>query len=293
MNQWCCLSILTDEVSQDLDTVLRFARDFRLDGVEIRSVGGKAFRDLTTAELQDIAKRSKDAGLAISACATPVFKCPLDSQAEIKAHVELFRRSVEAAHILGCQIIRVFTFLRQSNPASNSDLRWAADHFVPLLAEAAKAGVLVGVENEASCLVATGEEVDRFFKALPESSVATLVWDPCNVLYVDGTTDPVSDDYQIVAKYVGHVHLKDARRDGARAADRCVCLGEGAIDVPAQLRLLKARDYQGWITLETHWRSVPLDAESQHLPAGYAFSQHAEPASRICMAQLRQWIEST
>jgi hypothetical protein len=46
------------------------------------------------------------------------------------------------------------------------------------------------------------------------------------------------------------------------------------------------------VTLETHWRDVPLDAETQHLPAGYGFSAHAEPASRICMGHLKRWVEA-
>ena len=38
---WCQLAILTDEVSQDLDAVLRFAREEGLDGIEVRSLFGE------------------------------------------------------------------------------------------------------------------------------------------------------------------------------------------------------------------------------------------------------------
>src|SRR5688572_19324953 len=77
MNNWCRLSILTDEVSQELPDVLRFAREFQLDGIEVRSLFGRAFKDLTPADLKTIADQTKDAGLAISGCASPVFKCNL------------------------------------------------------------------------------------------------------------------------------------------------------------------------------------------------------------------------
>ena len=94
---WCRLAILTDEVSQELEEVIRFAREERLEGIEVRSLFGRAFKDLTKEDLKSIATAAKDAGLAIAGCASPVFKCDLDSPAEIAAHVDLFKRAVEAA----------------------------------------------------------------------------------------------------------------------------------------------------------------------------------------------------
>src|SRR5215207_6547713 len=94
---WCRLAIITDEVSQELDEVLRFAREMQLDGIEVRSMFGRAFRDLTSDDLKRIAAGARDAGLAIAGAASPVFKCNLDAPSEIAEHVELFKRSVEAA----------------------------------------------------------------------------------------------------------------------------------------------------------------------------------------------------
>ncbi len=285
------LAILTDEVSQELDVVLRFAREFHLHGIELRSLFGKAFKDLTPAEILTIAERSRDAGLAIAGCASPVFKCDIHSASDIAAHRELFRRAIETAHTLGGNLIRVFTFMRNAHTTTADEIARAADHFPALLEIAEGSGVRVGVENEASCLVATGAEMRDFLARLPAHPQLGVVWDPCNVLYLDGTNDPIRDDFPFIADRVIHFHVKDAARTGTHAAERCVELGTGSLDFPAQIRALQARDYRGWLSLETHWRSVPLDDESQHLPAGHAFSAHAEPASRICMAHLRRWLE--
>ena len=104
-----------------------------------------------------------------------------------------------------------------------------------------------------------------------------MVWDPCNVLYLDEAADPVHEEYPKIAGRVAHVHVKDARREGTRAAQECVELGTGEIDFPGQFRALRERGYAGWVTLETHWRGArALDPESQHLPAGHAFSAGAE-----------------
>ena len=287
---WCRLAIITDEVSQELDDVLRFAADFKLDGIEVRSLFGRAFKDLTHADLELIARKSRDAGLAIAGCASPVFKCNLDAPDEIASHVELFKRSVEAAHILGSDIVRVFTFLRRSHPATASDIERAASHFDKLLDAVRGTNVRIGIENESSCIVANGSETAELWRHLPESPQFGLVWDPCNCIYLDGSNNPIRDDYPLIADRVIHVHVKDARRDGAKPALKCVELGKGSLDFPAHLRDLKAHGYHGWISLETHWRSIPLDDAIQHLPAGYSFSANAEPASRICMAHLQRWV---
>lgn len=284
------LAILTDEVSQEIDDVIRFAKEFNLDGIELRSLFGRAFKDLTRADIELIRDRCRDAGLRIAGCASPVFKCDLDSPSDIAAHVDLFRRSVETAVALDSDIVRVFVFLRRSNPATSDDLRRAAEHFHPLLEAVRGTNVRVGVENEASCVVATGAETREFLSHLPADPQLGVVWDPCNVLYVDGTNDPVHDDFPLIRDRVIHVHYKDASRDGSRAAQTCVELGKGQVDFAAQNAALRAMNYSGWITLETHWRTVALDAEIQHLPAGYAFSANAEPASRICMATLQRWL---
>ncbi len=291
MTRWCKLAILSDEVSQDLDTLIRFACEFQLEGIELRSLFGKAFKDLTPAELREVRSRCDDAGLAIAGCASPVFKCPVDAPAQIAEHIELFKRAVEAAQILGCDLVRVFTFLRCEHPTTADDLARAASQFPPLLELARGAGIRIGVENEASCLAGTGGETREVLRHLPAVPELGVVWDPCNVLFLDAAPDPVREDFAAVADRTIHVHVKDAQRDGRKAASTCVELGSGEVDFPAQFSALKQQGYRGWITLETHWRTVPLDAESTHLPAGDAFSANAEPASRICMANLQRLVD--
>jgi sugar phosphate isomerase/epimerase len=291
MSSWSKLSILTDEVSQDLGEAIRFAQEFKLDGVELRGLNGKAFKDLSLDEIRDVRQRCDDAGLAVSGAATPVFKCQLDEPAQIAEHVEIFKRSVEAAHALGCQVIRVFAFLRRSHPATDDDLKRAASHFPQLLDLVRGTALIVGLENEASCVVATGGETREFLSHLPVTPALGVVWDPCNVIYLDDVPDPVAEEFPKVADRVVHVHVKDAKRNGTKAAKECVEVGTGDIDFPGQFQALKARGYHGWITLETHWRGATvLDPHVQHLPAGYSFSANAEPASRICMGHLQQMV---
>jgi sugar phosphate isomerase/epimerase len=109
-------------------------------------------------------------------------------------------------------------------------------------------------------------------------------------MYLENARRPYPDEFNEISDRVIHFHVKDAKREGTAAAKECVEIGTGDIDFPEQLNALRERNYRGWITLETHWRKVTLDPETQHLPAGHAFSADAEPASRICMATLQKGI---
>ena len=68
-NQPFKLAILTDEVSQELDAVIAFAKELKLDGIELLSLFGRAFKDLTSEDIQQVGKAARDAGLAIAGCA--------------------------------------------------------------------------------------------------------------------------------------------------------------------------------------------------------------------------------
>ncbi len=283
------LAIISDEVSQDLDRLLAFARDFRLEGIELRSLFGRAFKDLTRADVELIGRRCREAGLKIAGCASPVFKCRMDAPAEVREHIDLFKRSLDTAVALECDTVRVFTFLRRNTPSVRDDIHRAAEHFPKLLDAVKGTNVRLGVENEYTTVVGNGTEL-RDFLALLEDPRIIAVWDPCNVVFMPGAGDPIAEDYPLIADRVKHVHVKDARRVNGEPPQHCVELSTGELNFPRQFEELKKRGYKGWVSLETHWRQTALSAETQHLPAGHAFSANAEPASRICMAHLARMV---
>lgn len=285
-------AILTDEVSQEPEEVIKFAEENRLEGVELRSLLGKACKDLSLAEVKEFGKRCKDAGLAVCGVASPVYKCELDNEKEVSEHDDIFRKSLEFAHALESDMVRVFTFLRKSAWSTEGELEAAAEHLLRLRAIAKGSGVWLGVENEFSTILCTGAEVQTLWKYLDagtdgEMDAFGLVWDPCNIVYLAGTGDPVRDDYPLASKYVRHFHVKDAVRGEKGVAEACCEVGKGEVDFAEQMKLLRKDGYAGWVTLETHWRQVALDEKTMHLPAGYQFSKGGAEASKICLENLK------
>ena len=84
------LSVITDEVSQDLDVVAKFADRFGLDGVEIRTVWNKSPQDLVD-KVDDIKGILNKYDLKVSAIASPFFKADIENEREYEEHIEILK----------------------------------------------------------------------------------------------------------------------------------------------------------------------------------------------------------
>ena len=89
-----------------------------------------------------------------------------------------------------------------------------------------------------------------------------------------------------------HAHLKDAGPNPDTGEIESVPVGDGIIDWQGQLQALIDDGYEGHLCLETHWRpSLKIDEAILNRPAGQAFSEAGEEASRICIQNLLAMIE--
>ena len=80
-----------------------------------------------------------------------------------------------------------------------------------------------------------------------------------------------------------HVHLKDCGTNPETGKLEWVVLGAGEIDIRGQLAALRADGYDGYVSLETHYRRTKLSEEVLRLPAGEAFSESGAQATYECL----------
>jgi len=288
-------TVISDEVSQDLPDLIRFVKEFRLPGIELRSMFGRAFKDLTPADIAEIKRVAQGEGWKIFGCSSPVFKCEIDDAAAVRAHVEEFKRSLNVAHELGSNLVRVFTFLRRSSQENSALLPRVAAHLEELRKVAAGSQVRIGIENEHSCIVATGGEAAAICALLPDPQFG-IVWDPCNVLYVPGSETNVVAPFPSFANRVAHIHIKDAVRITPKPGGLlgfAAPVGLGDVGWRSHLATIEQSGYTGMFSLETHWRVIQIAEADLHLPAGYGFSRGGEEASRTCFHNLRELLPTT
>jgi sugar phosphate isomerase/epimerase len=256
------IAAITDEFSQDIETAARAMARIGMTGAELRMVFGKNIIDLTDDEVDRAREIAAQRGLRIISIASPLLKCLLpDSPAvDERFHQDVFaaqhafadqprlaHRALEIAERTGAGIIRVFSYWRTVAPEQCFER--IARVLEGLARQAAAHGLIIGLENEHACNIATGEETARLLDAVDHPNLK-VVWDPGNA-YVSGET-PYPDGYRRLAvNRIVHVHAKDCRMQGQRAV--WGPLGECDIDWRGQVRALAADGYKGWISLETHW----------------------------------------
>jgi sugar phosphate isomerase/epimerase len=272
------LSIITDEISQDLLHALHVCRDLQVDTVELRRIEEKEIVFHDTASLVRLRSLVRDQGVRVCCIASPFLKCPLWHETTLVAgsqeqrrEWDILQRSFEVAALFEAPLVRTFSFLRVSHPQAVRPL--LQEVLTEAAERTARAGLRLVVENEHACNIATGEEAGWFLRRLPSDAFG-LIWDPGNEAYLG--SDPFPSGYQHVRGRVLHVHVKDAIfSPGTHGQRRFVKMGAGSIDYVGQFQAFAADGYDGTISLETHY---------QHPTGG------REQASRESCAVLRQML---
>jgi L-ribulose-5-phosphate 3-epimerase len=268
-------SVITDEISQDLDRAIALASEFGLDGLDVRSVWGKTVHELDDAELDRLKGAADAAGLAIPSVAPPFMKCEVDSADEWAQHRRILERSLRAAERLGARYVRGFTFWKRVGVSRHWPRIVEAYREVAPTIE--RAGLIVAIENEPACMLGTTELLPRLIDEIGSPAVRAL-WDPANGAH-DGEL-PFPDAFERVMPLTVHVHVKDGRHVGGKWRHAVVGQGEvGLVDVS---RALAARGYDGWVTLETHYRPAATGADLSS-PRGERFSELGEQGTRECL----------
>jgi sugar phosphate isomerase/epimerase len=263
------LGIITDQVDLDLTRVLSsFYRKYQLRWAEIRymNLDGRkryVYADATPAQLKHVKRQLSDAGVKLAVLATAIFKITLPGTVPLgenpayvdPAHFEFSRqmndlkRAADAAHALGTQRIRIFTFRRVAQPAAIFGR--IVEELHKAIEVARQQEITLLVENEYDCNTATASETVKLFKAIPDRRLMHN-WDPCNA-YETGEQPFPATWNQLDHARISHIHLKDA------AGKEWKPIGAGKLDFAGQFRALKAMNYSGTLSLETRYKSARKD----------------------------------
>lgn len=264
------LGIITDEVSPDLGQVLTsFYPKYNLKWAEIRNLklngkGKYVYKSATPDELKQIKKQLDDAGIQLSILDTGFYKIALPgtkplgantadlnpAEGEYPKQLDELKRAADAAHALGTDRVRIFTFRRVQDPDSIFDR--IVDELHKAIAVAKEHDIKLLVENEFDCNTGTGTETAKLFKAIPDRTLLHN-WDPGNCFEAGET--PFPDAWNLLDHArISHVHLKDA------AGKAWTPIGAGKIDFVGQFKALKKMGYSGTLSLETHYRNSQHDA---------------------------------
>ena len=267
------IAAITDEFSPNLDAALDAMSEIGMTGVELRMIDGKNVLDLSDRAVENVVRSVERRRMQIVSLATPLLKCVLPDAPPVEERWQqdsfgshhkfddepkMADRAFWVANKTGANIIRVFSYWRTTEP---QECYGSIIEALCQLRDQAKVhGVTIAVENEHACNIATGAEAALMLSYYgPEIK---LVWDPANA-WVAGEI-PFPNGYQQIAPArIAHVHAKDVRT-GEGSKPEWAELGTGEVNWTGQLAALARNEYEGYLSLETHWtaRGHKLDASA-------------------------------
>jgi len=282
------LSVITDEISQDLGHALDVMSEYGCRTAELRNVYGKYIVDADGELLAKVESDLKDRGYTVCCIDTPFYKCdlPVDSKSRSGSagpthgatersfddQMPLLMRSIDLCKRFDTPYLRIFSFWRRGPLTPEIEDR-IARALVSACEVAQRAGVTLLLENEHACFLGTGKETARMIDRVG-SPALKMIWDPGNAFMAG--EQPFPSGYESAKPYVAHIHIKDATVSASGELIWTV-VGDGEIEYEGQFQALAASGYDGVISLETHYRDADGDAEK---------------STRQCLAGLKRLVEA-
>lgn len=236
------LSGFADEIASDLDTQMKVIKKLGINHIEMRGVNGKGLVEYTVKEAGEIKQQLDANGISLSSLGSPIGKIKITDAFE--PHFELYKHTVELAHLMETPRIRMFSFFMPEQEAPESYHNQVIEQLGHLVDYAKQNEVCLLHENEKDIY---GDIASRCMEIMQlyYGSHFQAVFDFANFVQCKQNT---FDAYEMLKDYISYVHIKDALWENGDV----VPSGMGDGHVPEILKMLKDSGYRGFLSLEPH-----------------------------------------
>jgi L-ribulose-5-phosphate 3-epimerase len=247
------IGAVTDVFSPDVAVAAPAMRALGMHGAELRTIDGRSILEAGKTELDRALRALHDNHLEVIAIASPLLKCALKDWPD---QSRLADRAFDIAAQANAQIVRVFSGLRVPEPEKSFER--VVDLLQDLADKAGRRGLIIALENDRACNIATAQEMAGVLAAIDHSNLR-VVWDPA-AAYISGEK-PFPSGYRMLdTTRIALVHAKDCTLEGHKPVWEP--LGDGDIDWQGQIDALAEDRYDGFIHLETYWPGVAQCAKN-------------------------------
>lgn len=255
---------------------LQLFHDIGLDGAEIVIQDGYLSglpTDCSMEELEQVRKKAQELGIRIIAL-TPYnsYFNSLDEEVRQK-ELEGIRKVIRYAQYLGAEYIRIYAgnYAAGETDPDGKKMEKLVESLRELGDDAKAAGVTLVMENHFNTMTVSAGQSMEAARRIHHPNVGIL-YDQANLAFT------LQEDYktaiELQMEKVRYVHVKDLEfKEGKRGfvsdqvshpreEDRNVVtriVGQGCLDWPGILRMMKEHGYEGWLSLEYERRWHPDD----------------------------------
>lgn len=273
------LCAFADEASSDVRGQIEAMQRNGISLLEIRGVDGTNISEITPEKAREVRKMLDDAGITVWSMGSPIGKITLND--DFSAHLELHKRILEYADILGAKRIRMFSFYPVAE-LDEAQTRERVFERLDAFCRTTPDSVTLCHENEKEIYGESAENCLLIHRAFPR---IRAVFDPAN--FVQSGVDTLKA-WELLHPYVEYFHVKDALAD-----QTVVPAGEGIGNLPY---LLSQYLGQGGdvLTLEPHLAVFPGFDKLENgasLKEGITYYQSGHEAFDAAASALKKYIQ--
>ena len=215
---------------------------FKLIGAGISLFDGKNIANLNENEAQQLKAKMDKFGIKVSSIGSPIGKIGIDDGFD--EHLEMLKRVISTAKILGTKYIRVFSFYIPKDKDAAEFRDEVMRRMTEMTRLAEKEDVVLLHENEKGIYGDIAPRCADILKTVNSNNLRA-VFDPANFIQCGQAVYP--DGFSEMKPYIEYMHIKDAKEDG-----HVVPAGFGIGKIECILKDLKADGYHGFLSLEPH-----------------------------------------
>lgn len=196
------LSAFADEASPTLDGQINALKRNNVKNIEIRNVDGKAIITLDDNDTKEVKSKLDANGIAVSAIGSPIGKYNVTD--DFAPHLEMFKKTVSTAQMLGTKRIRMFSFFIPKGEDANNYKDEVFNRLETMLDIAQKEGVFCCHENEKEIF---GDIKDRALLLHKSLDRLKGIFDPANYIQCGQNPTDIIDE---LLPFIDYMHIKDA-----------------------------------------------------------------------------------
>ncbi len=269
---------ITDEAGGDLATQIRATQEIGWQHLELRNVrvnGGQPtnVHDLPEDEFEALVAQISDAGLRVSCFSSAVANWGKPIDEDMRASLAEAERCLPRMKALGTQFVRIMSFRLLEDEAGHTlppDKQLVPERIRRLqeLVDLFQSEGLQPVHE--NCMNYGGMGSPQTLELIEAVPGLQLVFDTGNPVFTDDFTRPAPrpkqdalEFYENVRDHIAYVHIKDGIWNPERKKADFTFPGDGQGKVREILGDLKARGYDGGISIEPHMASVFHDEQTE------------------------------
>lgn len=242
------LSVINDEVTSDLEDLINFLIENKINFVELRSLKVKNILDYKLEEIEYISSELSNNSIRVSCLCSPLFKWFHDDS---KKH-ETFRfsknkptnyyieKAIKIALKLNTKNIRIFSYLE----SEDFDIEIFIDQLKSLDLLGKQYGITFQLENEPICNLKDPGDIYNLLENNKFTNIKLLL-DPGNIYKMGATLG--LESFKKYIKHCNYLHFKDFKQGNY------VAIGEGQIPYD---EYIKSLDSSYIVSLETHTGNI-------------------------------------